>query len=94
MVVVGGLGTLWGPLVGAILIVLMQQYVSIYVTRWVTVLGVIFVLTVLFAREGAWGLMLKLLRRLAALAGTAPPSVTAAPAGPGLEELEVSEAGR
>jgi branched-chain amino acid transport system permease protein len=94
MVVVGGLGTLWGPVVGAILIVLMQQYVSIYLTRWVTVLGVIFVLTVLFAREGAWGFLLKLVRWLAAQAGTAAPDSGLIPTGTALDELEVSEAGR
>ena len=94
MVVVGGLGTLWGPVLGAILIVLMQQYVSIYLTRWITVLGVIFVLTVLFAREGAWGLLLRLVRRLAAQAGTATPGSGLVPTSPALEELEVSEAGR
>jgi branched-chain amino acid transport system permease protein len=65
MVVVGGLGTLWGPLTGAALIVLMQQYVSIYVTRWVTVLGVVFVLVVLFARGGVWGTVAAARRRLA-----------------------------
>jgi branched-chain amino acid transport system permease protein len=55
MTVVGGLGTLWGPLIGAIIVVLMQQYVSIFLTRWVTLLGVIFVLAVLFARNGLYG---------------------------------------
>jgi branched-chain amino acid transport system permease protein len=94
MVVVGGLGTLWGPLVGAILIVLMQQYVSIYVTRWVTLLGIIFVLTVLFAREGAWGLLLRLVRWRATLSGAMPPEISQIPTTSGLEELEVSEAGR
>lgn len=62
MVIVGGLGTLWGPLVGATVIVLLQQLVSIYVQRWVTVLGVLFVLVVLFARTGLWGGMLNLIR--------------------------------
>jgi branched-chain amino acid transport system permease protein len=64
MTVMGGLGTLWGPVVGAIVIVLLQQYVSIFMTRWVTLMGVIFVLTVLFARSGLWGAFVKLLRRL------------------------------
>ncbi|MGH7904738.1 MAG: branched-chain amino acid ABC transporter permease [Candidatus Dormibacteraceae bacterium] len=72
MVVMGGLGTLWGPLVGAGVIVLLQQYVSIYVTRWVTVLGIIFVLTVLFARDGLWGAFMKLLSRLLARGGGPP----------------------
>jgi branched-chain amino acid transport system permease protein len=65
MAIVGGLGTLWGPLVGAGVVVLVQLYVSIHVTRWVTLLGIVFVLTVLFAREGLWGTFLKLPRRIA-----------------------------
>ena len=94
MVVVGGLGTLWGPVVGAILIVLMQQYVSIYVTRWVTVLGIIFVLTVLFAREGAWGLLLRLRRWRASLAGVSGPAPAQVATTASLEDLEITEAGR
>jgi branched-chain amino acid transport system permease protein len=65
MAIVGGLGTLWGPLVGAGVVVFIQLYVSIHLTRWVTLLGVVFVLTVLFAREGLWGTFLKLPRTIA-----------------------------
>ena len=73
MVIVGGMGTLWGPLIGAAVIVFLQQFVSIYVTRWVTLLGIIFVLVVLFARAGLWGGILHGLRWLAARYGKAPP---------------------
>jgi branched-chain amino acid transport system permease protein len=69
MTVLGGLGTLWGPLVGAVIIVFLQQYLSIYFQRWLTVQGVIFVLTVLFARQGLWGLFTSLTRWLEARAG-------------------------
>jgi len=69
MVVLGGLGTLWGPLLGALIIVFLQQYLSIYFQRWLTVQGVIFVLTVIFARQGLWGLFTSLARWLAARAG-------------------------
>lgn len=55
MVVIGGLGTLWGGLVGAGVIVLMQQWLSIYVERWTMVMGGVFVLAVLFARAGLYG---------------------------------------
>ncbi|HVB77197.1 MAG TPA: branched-chain amino acid ABC transporter permease [Candidatus Nitrosotalea sp.] len=74
MVVVGGLGTLWGPLVGAGVIVFFQQFVSIYVPRWETVLGVIFILTVLFARGGLWGGLANLGRWLRVRAGEPPTS--------------------
>lgn len=69
MAVLGGLGTLWGPLLGALIIVFLQQYLSIYVQRWLTVQGLIFVLTVIFARQGLWGLFTRLARWLAARAG-------------------------
>lgn len=79
MVIVGGLGTLWGPLVGATVIVLLQQFVSIYVQRWVTVLGVLFVLVVLFARTGLWGGMLNLIRWITVRYGVPTPSAAATP---------------
>lgn len=55
MVVLGGLGTLWGPLLGAIVVVLIQQDVSISFSRWESLLGVIFILAVLFLPDGLWG---------------------------------------
>ncbi|HET7263638.1 MAG TPA: ABC transporter permease [bacterium] len=84
MSVVGGLGTLWGPLIGAVIVVLTQQYVSIFITRWVTLLGIIFVLTVLFARRGVYDAVRLLLSRFVG----APPQ----PAEPG--GLVASPAGR
>jgi branched-chain amino acid transport system permease protein len=77
MVIVGGLGTLWGPLVGAVVIVLLQQFVSIYVQRWVTILGILFVLVVLFARTGLWGGMLSLVRWIAERYGAPAPGPAA-----------------
>ena len=72
MVIVGGMGTLWGPLLGAVVIVFLQQFVSIYVTRWVTLLGIVFILVVLFARAGLWGGLTRLISWLAARYGEAP----------------------
>jgi branched-chain amino acid transport system permease protein len=69
MAVLGGLGTLWGPVLGAVIIVFLQQYLSIYLTRWVTVQGAIFVLTVIFVRQGLWGLFTRLAYWLARHAG-------------------------
>lgn len=72
MVIVGGLGTLWGPLLGALVIVFLQQFVSIYFQRWITLLGIIFILTVLFARSGLWGGLLNLVRWLESRYGEGP----------------------
>lgn len=63
MVILGGLGTTTGPLVGAAIVVLVENVLSNSVERWPTVLGLIFILTILFARAGLVGSAAKLLRR-------------------------------
>lgn len=63
MVILGGLGTTTGPLVGAAIVILVENVVSNSVERWPTVLGLIFILTILFARAGLVGSAAKLLRR-------------------------------
>jgi branched-chain amino acid transport system permease protein len=55
MVVLGGAGTLLGPVLGAAVIVLVKTLLSMYVARWPTVMGLIFILVVLFARGGIMG---------------------------------------
>lgn len=63
MVIMGGGATLWGPCLGAAVILLVQHYSSVYLLdRWPLILGVIFVLSVMllkggFARHllGLWG---------------------------------------
>ncbi|MDT0156441.1 branched-chain amino acid ABC transporter permease [Microbacterium sp. ARD32] len=47
MVVLGGAGRTLGPLIGATVVVLIQQVLSTYVDRWPTVLGIIFVVVVI-----------------------------------------------
>jgi branched-chain amino acid transport system permease protein len=55
MTLVGGLGTMFGPAVGAFVIVAMQQYLAGF-GQWVTVIqGVIFVVCVLCFRRGIVG---------------------------------------
>ena len=55
MVVMGGVGTLLGPVLGATVIVLIKSLLSTYVARWPMVMGLIFILVVLFARDGMLG---------------------------------------
>ncbi|ROT44053.1 branched-chain amino acid ABC transporter permease [Pusillimonas sp. NJUB218] len=55
MAILGGIGTLWGGFVGAAVIILLQNVVSFYTERWMTILGLLFVLTMLFAPEGLLG---------------------------------------
>jgi len=51
-VIAGGAGTLAGPILGSILIVLLKNYVSGFVERWNMLLGIIFVFIVIFMPAG------------------------------------------
>jgi branched-chain amino acid transport system permease protein len=55
MSILGGVATLSGAFVGAAVVVVVQNWVSTYVDRWQTLLGVVFVLVVLFAPDGVVG---------------------------------------
>jgi branched-chain amino acid transport system permease protein len=55
MAITGGIGTLLGSFVGATLIISMENAVSAFTARWPTVLGVTFVLIMIFAPEGVVG---------------------------------------
>jgi branched-chain amino acid transport system permease protein len=62
MTLLGGLGTVFGPAVGAFIIVAMQNYLSGF-GQWVTVIqGVIFVVCVLLFRRGIVGVFAHVLR--------------------------------
>jgi branched-chain amino acid transport system permease protein len=63
MTLVGGLGTVFGPVVGAFVIIAMQQYLAGF-GQWVTVIqGVIFVVCVLTFRRGIIGEIAHLFKR-------------------------------
>ncbi len=63
MTLVGGLGTLFGPVIGAAVIVTMQNYLA-QLGAWVTVVqGVIFVVCVLAFRRGIVGELAHLLKK-------------------------------
>ena len=65
MAIVGGIGTLFGSVVGAFLIIALEQAVSLYTERWLMVLGAMFVLIMIFAPEGVVGKARALLARSA-----------------------------
>lgn len=63
MTLVGGLGTVFGPMIGAAVIVAMENYLA-SLGAWVLVVqGVIFVVCVLAFREGIVGVLAKLLKK-------------------------------
>lgn len=55
MAIVGGIGTLIGSFVGSAVIILLEHVVSAYTERWQSVLGITFVLVMIFAPEGIIG---------------------------------------
>ncbi len=63
MAIVGGIGTLFGAFVGAATIILLQNTVSTYTERWPTVLGLVFIMVMIFAPEGIVGTIIRIHRR-------------------------------
>jgi len=57
----GGIGTFFGPVLGAGIVVTLQEYLSELVGGWVTVvIGAVFVACVLSFRRGIVGAVLRL----------------------------------
>jgi len=63
MVILGGMGTLVGPVIGAVVLLLLEDVLSAWTTHWQIILGPFLVVAVLFAKRGLIGL----------LGGEAPP---------------------
>jgi branched-chain amino acid transport system permease protein len=57
MVILGGRGTLFGPVVGAVALLLLEDVLSALTEHWQIILGPILVLVVLFAKRGLYGLL-------------------------------------
>lgn len=57
MNIIGGIGTLWGPMIGAAVFTLLKHLISGYTMHWPTIIGGIFILTVIFARGGIAGFL-------------------------------------
>jgi branched-chain amino acid transport system permease protein len=62
MVVLGGMGSLFGPLLGSVAFLLLEQQLSSVTEYWQIILGPLLLLLVLFARGGINGLLLSLQR--------------------------------
>ena len=57
MVVLGGAGTLFGPVLGAAAMVCLQSWLAQWTEHWMIVMGPILVAVILFTRRGLWGLI-------------------------------------
>jgi branched-chain amino acid transport system permease protein len=63
MVITGGIGTLIGPVVGAVVFILVQEILSSYTEHWMIFTGAVFVLMVIFLPGGLVGTARRLLVR-------------------------------
>jgi branched-chain amino acid transport system permease protein len=55
----GGMGTFFGPFVGALLFLLVQDLFSLWTEHWQLYVGVVFMGFVLFFPKGVWGTILE-----------------------------------
>jgi branched-chain amino acid transport system permease protein len=55
MAVMGGMRSFWGPLLGAAVFVVLQDYLSSVTVNWMSFVGLLFVLVVLFFPRGLLG---------------------------------------
>jgi len=57
MAVLGGMRSFWGPLIGAAIFVVLQDYVSSHTENWMSFIGLFFVLVVLYFPRGVLGML-------------------------------------
>ena len=57
MAVMGGMRSFWGPLLGAVVFVVLQDYLSSITVNWMSFVGLLFVLVVLFFPRGLLGFL-------------------------------------
>jgi len=57
MAVLGGMRSFWGPLLGAAIFVVLQDYLSSETQNWMSFIGLFFVLVVLFFPRGILGII-------------------------------------
>jgi branched-chain amino acid transport system permease protein len=58
MTLLGGAGTFFGPFVGAIAFLVLEDSISVVTESWPLVIGAIFMLFVLFLPKGIWGTLI------------------------------------
>jgi branched-chain amino acid transport system permease protein len=57
MTVLGGMRSFWGPLIGAAIYLVLQDYISSHTENWMSFIGAFFVLIVLFFPRGVLGII-------------------------------------
>jgi branched-chain amino acid transport system permease protein len=64
MCLLGGMGTFFGPFVGAGVFLTLEDVVTTLTRHWMAVVGAVFMVFVLFFPAGIWGSLMKRLQRL------------------------------
>ncbi len=57
MVLLGGAGTLIGPVIGAAVFMLLEEGLKAMTEHWMIIMGPVIILIVLFLKDGLWGLL-------------------------------------
>ena len=57
MVILGGMGSLFGPVVGAVVYLVLEELLSQITEYWALIMGPLLLLVVLFGRGGIMGLL-------------------------------------
>src|SRR4030095_6581448 len=76
MGILGGTGTILGPFIGAAIILGIRNWVSGYVVWWTSLMGLVFIATVLWAPHGLLGLVREM-RGRSAVRRASPPRTAA-----------------
>ncbi len=75
MTVLGGIGTLWGSVVGAVIVLLLRDWLATWTDAWGAVTGFIFAIVVLGFRRGVWGTLAHAVhRRSSSARALSPPT--------------------
>jgi len=64
MCLLGGMGTFFGPFVGAAVFLTLEDVVTVFTKHWMAVVGAVFMVFVLFFPAGIWGTLVKRMERL------------------------------
>jgi branched-chain amino acid transport system permease protein len=54
-VIIGGIGTIEGPILGTIVYIVLQQTLQSYNAWYLIILGIVAIAVAIFARRGLWG---------------------------------------
>jgi branched-chain amino acid transport system permease protein len=55
----GGMGTFFGPMIGAAAFLLLENLVSLWTVHWQLIVGAVFMICVLFFPAGIWGTLIQ-----------------------------------